>query len=151
MAESNPVQFSIKEIKELEFFVDESNEIGEKIDFHYSVDILPDANKELLKITITANYIDKSSKNVFLKGKVATSFSLPEIKSYLKKNVNDKEELNLPEQAYILFFGIAFTHARAVLARCGAGTRFADLLMPVINPEREFRRLFGEKNCFITS
>ena len=144
MAESNTMQFEIREINELEFYVDETKDADSSFDFSYSVDIFPDLNSERLKIIITANYLKNSSKVLFLKGKVLTAFYIKDMKAYAKKEANGKEGIDIPEAVWVTLFGIAFTHARAILAESSAGTKFRGLLMPVINPQQEFKNLFGE-------
>jgi hypothetical protein len=144
MAESKPIQFGIKEIKELEFFVDEAKEIDGAVDFNYNVDISPDLNKELLRIIITASHIKASSKEIFLRGKISTAFSIKDMKTHTKKNQDGSEGFNISEAVWATFFSIAFTHARAILARSSAGTKFSHLLLPVINPQHEFKKLFGK-------
>jgi hypothetical protein len=144
MAESKPIQFGISEIKELEFFVDEAKEIDGSFDFNYNVDIFPDLNTGLVKIVITASYIKTSSKELFLKGKVSTAFSIKDMQTHTRKAEDGKAGLDVPEAVWVTFFSIAFTHARAILARSAAGSKFTNLLMPVINPQQEFKKLFGK-------
>lgn len=144
MSENKTIQFGIREIKELEFFVDEWKDIDGSFDFNYNVDIFPETNVELLRIVITANYLKTSSKELFLKGKVLTSFFIKDMKTYARKHESGQEGIDIPEPVWVTLFSIAFTHARAILARSAAGTKFSGLLMPVINPPQEFRKLFGK-------
>lgn len=144
MADNRPIQFGIREIKELEFFVDEGKESNGSFNFNYNVDILPDLQGELLRIVITANYLKPSSKELFLRGKVSTGFYIKDMKSYARTQQTGQEAIDIPEQVWVTLFSIAFTHARAILARSAAGTKFTGLLMPVINPQKEFQKLFGK-------
>lgn len=144
MADNRPIQFGIREIKELEFFVDEWKDIDGSFDFNYNVDILPDINAGLLRIVITVNYFKTSSRELFLRGKVLTGFYIKDMKSYARAHESGQEGIDIPEQVWVTLFSIAFTHARAILARSSAGTKFTGLLMPVINPQQEFQKLFGK-------
>lgn len=144
MADNRPIQFGIREIKELEFFVDEWKDIDGSFDFNYNVDILPDINAGLLRIVITVNYFKTSSRELFLRGKVLTGFYIKDMKSYARAYESGQEGIDIPEQVWVTLFSIAFTHARAILARSSAGTKFTGLLMPVINPQQEFQKLFGK-------
>lgn len=144
MADNRPIHFGIREIKELEFFVDEWKDVGKSFEFNYNVDIFPDSKTESLRIAITANYLNAASKEVFLRGKVLTGFYIKDMKSYARMQDNGQEGVDIPEQLWVTLFSIAFTHARAILARSSAGTKFTDLLMPVINPQQEFQKLFGK-------
>ena len=73
-----------------------------------------------------------------------TGFYIKEMKSYTRIQENGQEAIDIPEPLWVTLFSIAFTHARAILARSSAGTKFTELLMPVINPQQEFQKLFGQ-------
>jgi hypothetical protein len=49
----------------------------------------------------------------------------------------------LPDNLWISLFSIAFTHARAIIAKSSAGTKYGHMLLPIINPVQEFKNLFG--------
>lgn len=141
MSKKKPdIHFGIREIKELEFFVDEQQRVKGAFDFNYSVDVFVNIKSALVTMVVNASYFRNPDKKLFLKGKVSTSFFIKDMKAY----VRDRDGIDIPEQLWVTFFGIAFTHARAILARSSAGTRFAGMLMPVIDPQREFKRLFGK-------
>lgn len=144
MADKRQIQFGIREIKELEFFADELKDAGESFDFNYHVDIVLDTKVELLRIEITVNYLNTTSKDVFLRGKVITSFYMKDMKAFARIDDNGQEGIDIPEAVWVTLFSLAFTHARAILARSSAGTKFANMLMPVINPQEEFQKLFGK-------
>ncbi len=137
------IEWAIKEIKELEFMVNEFLDLGPSFDFGYTTEIMPIAAEETLRITVTANYSKTETKEVFLKGKVTTVYLIKDLKSTAKATDNDTEAIDLPEPLWVALFSIAFTHTRAILARSSAGTKFGNMLLPAINPEIEFKKLFG--------
>jgi hypothetical protein len=144
MNETASIEFGVREIKELEFFVDESKEIDGTYDFNYHVDMLPDVGSETIRIIITANYLNSISKMPFLKGKISTSFYVKNLQSFSRKLTDGKDTFDIAEDVWVTFFSIAFTHARALLGKSSAGTKFMGLLMTVINPQQEFKKLFGK-------
>lgn len=141
----NPVQiqWAIKEIKELEFFIDESIDLGPSFDFNFTVEIRPLENEEIVRLGIIVNYAKTDTKEQFMRGKVVTSFLIKDLKTLVRKIEDRPDLLDLPEQLWVALFSIAFTHARAILSRSSAGTKYAHMLLPAINPEAEFRKLFG--------
>ncbi len=140
-----PVQihWAIKEIKELEFFIDEFIDLGPSFDFNYTVEIMPLANEEIVRLGIKVDYAKSDTKELFMRGKVVTSFSIKDLKTLVRKTEDNPDFVDLPEPLWIALFSIAFTHARAILSRSSAGTKYAHMLLPAINPETEFRKLFG--------
>ncbi len=111
--------------------------------FNYNVDLNIVVPEELVSLTITATYMDANSKEVFMKGKAMTSYLIKDMKSMSKKAENGSDSVDLPEPLWISLFSIAYTHARALLAKNSAGTKYRHLLLPAINPTTEFKKLFG--------
>ena len=77
-----------------------------------------------------------------MKGRTATTFLIRNMLEY-SRTINDHEEIDLPDPVWITMFSVAFSHARALLAKSSSGTRYGHMLMPLINPEQEFYKLFG--------
>ncbi|MEX2232313.1 MAG: hypothetical protein WD824_09140 [Cyclobacteriaceae bacterium] len=138
---SQQVHFAIKEIKELEFFINENVELGEAFDYNYQVNVSHSVPAETIMVIITANYLLHQKTEHFMKGKTATTFLIRDLKNYVKK-LKGKDGIDLPDALLITLFSISFSHARALLAKSSAGTKFSHMLMPLINPEQEFNKVF---------
>lgn len=138
------IEWAINGIKELEFFVDEEIEIGPSFDFNYTVEVTPNPPENKLHLTILVRYTKKDGNVTFMRGKVKTTYLIKNLSSLTKKTADDKEAVDLPDQLWIALFSIAFTHARAILARSSAGTNYSHMLLPAINPENEFKKLFSK-------
>lgn len=145
MEDSKPVEWAIKEIKELEFMVNESLDVGTTIDTSYTVDMLPVIAEEKIQMSVTFSYLKNETKEVIMKSKVMTTYLIRDLKSMVKKKDNNIEAVDLPHPLWIALFSIAFTHTRAILARSSAGSKYSHMLIPPINPDAEFKKLFGEQ------
>jgi hypothetical protein len=143
MKKEEKIEWAIKEIKELEFLVNEFIELDPSIDFNFTVDITPVVEQEVILFSITVNYLNATRKDIVMRGKVMTIFQIKEMESITLTTAEGKPLVDLPEQLWIALFSIAFTHTRALLAKSSAGTRYAHMLLPVINPEEQFKKLFG--------
>lgn len=143
MVEKKNVEWAIGGIKELEFMVNEFVQLDPTVDTNYTVDLVPVVEKEMILFTITANYLNGISKELVMKGKVMTVYLIKDMKLVTKKNRDNKDIVDLPDKLWISLFSMAFTHARALIAKSSAGTKYAHMLLPIINPEKEFHKLFG--------
>lgn len=142
-SKAKPIEWAIKEIKEQEFMVNEYIEQISTVNFNYHVDLTILVPNELINIAITSTYVDATSKEVFMKGRTMTSYQIKDMKSMSKKAENGNDLVDLPEPLWISLFSIAYTHARALLAKGSAGTKYSHMLLPAINPTTEFKKLFG--------
>lgn len=122
-ANTQPVLFAIKGIKEIEFFANEFVDLGESFDFNYQVEIKSDIPEELVLVTITPNYLLKGSETPFMRSKVMTIFTIKDLK--LRERILDDgtQAVDLPDPVWVSLFSIAFTHARALLAKSSASTK----------------------------
>ena len=140
------INYGIQSVRETEYFVDESVEIEQSVTMVLNASLNIKVPLEEVHFTITANY---RNKNVdFLRGKTTTIFLVQNLKDR-SKIVDDKELVDLPDPLWITLFSISFTHARAMLARSSAGSKFGQFILPIINPEEQFSLIFKtelEKN-----
>ena len=136
------VLFAIRAVKETEYYVNESLPLDEEIDFHYNASIENKAEAEEIHFTITVNYRRKGTTEDYLRGKTISVFTVQNMKSRVSL-IDGKEAVDLPDPLWVTLFSISFTHARAMLARSASGTKYGHLIMPLINPEAEFKKLFG--------
>lgn len=143
-SEAKQVEWAIRGIKELEFMVNESVELDPKVDFKFTVDITPVVEQDSILFGITVIYVNATKKDELLREKVMTIFSIKDMKSRTQVSSDGKPLVDLPEKLWISMFSISFTHTRALLAKSSAGTRFGQMLLPIINPEEQFRKLFGQ-------
>lgn len=142
-SKAKPIEWAIKEIKEQEFLVNEYIQQINGINFNYHVDLTILVPSELISIAITSTYVDATSKEVFMKGRSMTSYQIKNMKLMSRKEENGNDLVDLPEPLWISLFSIAYTHARALLAKSSAGTKYSHMLLPAINPTTEFKKLFG--------
>lgn len=150
MDSTKPIEWTIKEIKELEFFVNEFIEPGTMLDTTYKVTIEPIVNEEKIRLLITFYFMKKETKEVIMKSTVMTVYLIRDLKSFATK-INNLDNVNLPDPLWYMLFGIAFTHTRAILARSSAGSKYSQLIMPPINPEVEFKKLFGNQQQVVSN
>ena len=136
------IEFAIKEIRELEFFVNEEARLRDAFDLNYHVNISVRVAVESIVISVGADFLVKEDMSLFMKGRTATTFLIRNMLEY-SRTINDHEEIDLPDPVWITMFSVAFSHARALLAKSSSGTRYGHMLMPLINPEQEFYKLFG--------
>lgn len=137
------VAYAIKSVKETEYFVDETMELEEQYDFHYNATIQSKVEADEVQLSISVNYRKKGTAIDFLRGRTISVFFIKDMKS--RASIKDgKETVDLPNPLWVTLFSISFTHARAMLARSAGGTKYGHLIMPLINPEVEFKKLFGE-------
>jgi hypothetical protein len=138
------IQFGIKEIKELEFFVNEDLHVSGPFDFNHNITISTDGPQESVSFIILINYFLAKTQTPFMRSKTVTVFGVKDLKS-LSKVMEGREVFDIPDQLLVTMFSISFSHARALLARSSAGTKYSKLLIPLINPDQELRRLFGQR------
>ena len=137
------IHYGLKGIKLTEYFVDESIELDEESDVNYNASIRSITDQEEIHFTITANYKKKKSGQEFLRGSAVTVFMIKEMRKYTQL-VNGSEVINFPDPFLVALFGISFTHARALFASSAGATKFAAMLLPLINPEIVFKQIFAQ-------
>jgi preprotein translocase subunit SecB len=144
MAKSEPmqIQWSILEIKETEFFVDESAKPGQ-VNFSYQVVLDIKVAASSVSFSIIATYVNATTNEVILKSKSHTSYGIKNMESFTIKDEKGQDAVDLPDALWISLFSMAYSHARAMMARSAGSTIFKTLVLPPINPEAEFRKLFG--------
>ena len=138
------ILYAIKSIKEIEFFVDESKDLEESIDFFHNANIHSNVESEEIRITISAHYRKTGSTDDYFRSKTATVFTIQRMKELVFVS-EGKESINLPDPLWVTLYGVSFSHARAMLARSIAGTKYSPMIMPLINPEEQFKRLFSSE------
>jgi len=138
------INYAVKSVKETEYFVDESVELEAQSDLNYNATIQTIVDLQEIHIIIMVSYSNKSTKQVFLKSKVTSVFVIQDLKNYARLEGN-KEGVDLPDPLWITLFSISFTHARALLYKSAAPTKFSQMILPLINPEVEFKKIFAKE------
>jgi hypothetical protein len=86
-----------------------------------------------------------------MRGKVETIFTIKDMKNFASNRPGGEEVVDLPEPFWVTLFSLAFSHARASIAMFSGRTKYGGLLLPVINPTLEFRKIFaGELKKSVT-
>ena len=142
-SERKQIHWSILEIKETEFFVDDSAKPGQ-VNFGYQVVLDIKVAESLVSFSIIATYVNATTNEVVLKSKSFTSFRIKNMESFTKKDEKGQDAVDLPDELWIALFSMAYSHARALLAKSAGPTIFKTLIIPPINPESEFKKLFGQ-------
>jgi hypothetical protein len=145
MAEQKNIEFGITDIRLTEFFVDESKRKVPGLNLNYRTDINLEIPQNVLRISIAPTFTDKESSETIMRGKVETVFAIKEMKTYSRVREDGGEIIDFPEHFWVTLFSISFSHTRALLAHSAGRTAFAAILLPVINPTTEFRKLFAQQ------
>lgn len=141
-----PIYFGIKEVRELSFSIDQNAPIleGQQFGFRYHVQLKSLTAEETVTFTIEASFLDNATQVPFVQGKSYTVFSIQNMKKYSRTR-DGEEAIDFPDPLWATLFGIAYTHARALLAVKTAGTRFSTCIMPLIDPASAFRQVFAKE------
>ncbi len=141
------VDIKVRSIKEVAFSIDESygGEVGSpNIDFNISINVNPLI--EEIGLNIALRYCPVENKEIsLLSFRCFTNFRVSPFKQF-EKVENETSTVDLPNDLMATLLGIAFSHARAVLAMRTAGTRYQDILLPIINPTETINNLFVKNN-----
>ncbi|MEJ0055765.1 MAG: hypothetical protein WDN75_08995 [Bacteroidota bacterium] len=138
------IGYAIKAVKETEYFVDESVEPGEQCEFTLNAGIHAKSDLEEIHFTISAIYQNKGTSLDFLRGKTTSVFAINNMKDRIKIK-DGRETIDLPDPLWITLFSISYTHARAMLSRSSAGTKFGHMILPLVSPEEQFRAIFKKE------
>lgn len=137
------IGFAIKSIKETEFFVDESLPLDAQIDHVVNAGLEIRTNQNEINFIIFSRFKRKESDEDYLRGKTISTFVFQDLKSREIKKPDGKYAVDLPNPLWITLFSLSYSHARAMLARSAAGTSLSHLLLPIINPDEQFKKIFA--------
>ncbi|NBW35872.1 MAG: hypothetical protein EBR30_12790 [Cytophagia bacterium] len=140
--EPKQIQWSILEIKETEFYVNETSN-PTQISFGYQVGLDINVSESFVRFSIIASYADANTNEIVLKSRSHTSFGIKDINLYARKDDKGQDEIDFPDAFWTLLFSLAYSHARALQAKSAGSTIFKTFMLPIINPESEFKKLFG--------
>lgn len=133
-----PFGFGIERILDSGFFIREQVNVDEnKIKLGYGMIFLFDIPNSWVEYVITANFKDTDTDISFLYGSVLTRFIIKDLAGYLDENKN----IVFPNHSLETLFSIAFTHMRAILSKNVAGSKYSNIIVPIINPAQVFNEL----------
>ena len=109
----------------------------DKITVGYGMNFGINTEENWVQYVIKADFMDSETNSVFLSGTSLTRFNVTNLKGFIKEN----NDMLLPDGFLETLFGIAFTHMRAILAKNIAGSKFSNIIVPIVNPNPLFKDL----------
>jgi hypothetical protein len=137
--ESNPFEFGIIRILDCGFMIEEAIPNEPNMEIGYGMHLVYDIENNWFQINIKADFKQPTSGIIFITGTVLTRFFIKDLVSF----VNENGKLQLPNGSAETFFSIAFGHMRAILAKNIAGSRFSNMVVPVIYAAPLFNELLN--------
>ena len=138
------IGFGIKTVKETEFYANESLALDTQIDLvtNAGLDIRIEENE--IHLFVSAVYKRKGTGEEYMRGKTISIFLFENLKS--RERVKDgKSAIDLPDPLWVTLFSISYSHARAMLAKSAAGTKFGQMILPLVDPEEHFKNIFKKE------
>lgn len=142
MDEVKQVGFNVREIKELEFFVDDNKVPGAQVDLLQNAEIKMDIPSDKIQLTIITICHLLGTQETYIRSRVATVFGVKDLRNFGRKRNDGSDAVDLPDPVWVTLYSIAYTHARAILYRNCSRTKLNEFILPIINPDEEFRKLF---------
>ena len=136
--EVKPFQFGVLRILDCGFFIEEAISDDLTIDIGYGMNFIYDIENNWVQFNVKAELKQVTAGVIFISGTVLTRFFIPDLKSYQKES----GLIEFPERSLEALFGMAFTHMRAILAKNTAGSRYATMIIPIVNSATLFTDLF---------
>lgn len=90
---------------------------------------------------LTTIFVDPNNGNILMKIKTSNVFLFLELANYHKPDTN---EFNIPDNVMVTFLSLSISHSRALLSKNAMGTKFADLIIPIVNPSDILKKLFSK-------
>jgi len=109
----------------------------DKILIGYGMNFLFDVQEGWIEFVLKAEFKHSDHNQTFLTGNVLTRFAIIDFASFL----GEDGKVFFPPGCLETLFGIAFGHLRAIMAKNVSGSRFAGVIVPVINPHPIFHEL----------
>jgi hypothetical protein len=130
-------EFNIIRILDCGFAIEELIGNEPSMNIGYGMSFVFSNEKDWIQFTIRADFKQNNTNIIFFSGTVSTRFGVNNLKQF----ENDKGEILFPEGSLEMLFGIAFSHMRSILAKNVAGSRFSNIIVPIINPTILFNEL----------
>lgn len=133
-----PIEFGVIRILDCGFLIQELIPPDpDKILIGYGMNFLFDVDEGWLEFVLKAEFKHADNNITFLSGNVLTRFAIIDFPSF----VGEDNKVFFPPDSLETLFGIAFGHLRAIMAKNVSGSRFANVIVPVINPSPIFHEL----------
>jgi len=138
------VTIAISRIKEVEYFINESNELlpGNQVNINFQVKTNFKLEDNTVEILLTAQFIEMAEGIALLKIKTSNVFSVLELADFHNPL---SQTYDIPDNVMVTILSLSVSHTRALLAKNAQGTKFAGLYIPIVNPTDLFNQLFREE------
>lgn len=134
-----PFIYQITRIQDCGLYIEEAinpNQPDSKLG--YGMSFVFDVNNSWIQFIIKAEF-RTSAGELMASGSVLTRFAIANLKDFIEEG--NETNVIFPDNTVETLFGLSFTHLRAILTKNLAGSRFAHLILPVINPIELFKNL----------
>lgn len=139
MSALESISIRILNIKDIEFFVDETLDSVLQAEVSIEQSLRIDIPTKTFEIILTVSFLNNNY--VFMRGKTSNTFEILEMDQLIPKDENDK--IDLPEDTLAIILGLSLSHTRALMAKNGAGTKFSNILLPILDPKVVAKDLFN--------
>jgi hypothetical protein len=130
--------FEVQRIIDCGFMIEEAivPETGD-VQIGYGMGFFYDVEASYVNIGIRTDFKTASSNAMFMTGTVATRFWVDNMKGFADKN----GVVEFPDGMLPALFSIAFSHMRAIISKNVSGSRFTNIIVPIVNPNELFVEL----------
>lgn len=140
--ENNHINLGIKKIKEIEFFVNEEIPFTNSDEINISFELKLNFNlKENSVEMILSVIMSNTSEKVFMRIKTSNVFIILELNSLYKA---ENESFNIPDNILVTMLSLSISHSRALLSKNCLGTKFSEIIIPIINPTEVLKQIFNK-------
>ena len=136
MSSETIFEFGILEIRDLGFSVNEDIAIPTPVAWKNAITFEFNLEENWVLFIVTVGFID-DKENEFINGKVLTRFFVNDLKLY--HNTKHPNIISFPDDQDITLYSLAFTHARAILAKNLSGSKYEHVFIPIVNPSEYFK------------
>jgi hypothetical protein len=135
-----PFGFEVARILDCGFMIEEIvTPEPNNIDVGYGMNFVFDVQNSWIQYGIRADFRDKLSNTTFISGTVLTRFGIDNLSSF----VNADNKIDFPAGSLEMLFSIAFSHMRAIVSKNVAGSRFTNIVVPIVKPNELFIELLN--------
>ena len=135
--ETPPLEFGILRILDCGFSIEELIGNEPNIDIGYGMSFVFSVENNWIQFAIRTDFKQVDTDIIFFSGTVSTRFGV----NNLKQLEDEDGKITFPQGFLETLFGITFSHMRAILAKNVAGSRFSNIIVPLINPKSLFNEL----------
>ena len=135
--------FNVLRVFDSVFYVEEAVNIdNEQIMLNYGLGLYSSIEDSSVQFVVKADF--SSGDKIFATNTVVTKFGINDLKAF----TDEKGGIGWPVNSLETMFGIAFSHLRALMAKNLAGSRFSNLILPLINQIEVFNNLIKDHPDF---